>query len=77
MTKTFTHDDLIRYIYSDVSETEKSEIEQALLCEGELLEEYHRLRAIIKEIDKVEVHPSESTIKSILNYSKSVNSHSL
>ena len=77
MTKTFTHDDLIRYIYSDVTETEKTEIEQALTCETELLDEYHKLLAVIKEIDKVEIEPSEKTVQKILNYSKSLNSHSL
>ena len=77
MTKTFTQDDLIRYIYSDVTENEKTEIEQALLCETELLEELHELRAVIKEIDKLEIQPSSKVVKSILSYSKSLNSHSL
>ena len=38
---------------------------------------YHELLAVIKEINMVEVEPSEKTVQNILNYSKSVNSHSV
>ena len=77
MTKTFTQDDLIRYIYSDMDPIEKSQIEQALMCDNELLDEYHQLRAVIKEIDKVKIDPSDKVISRILDYSKSLTSHSL
>jgi len=77
MTKTFTQDDIIRYLYADNTKEERSEFEQALMCDNNLLDEYHQLRAVIKEIGKVELEPSQSVVDNILNYSKSLNSHSL
>jgi len=77
MTKTFTQDDLIRYIYSDMDPIEKTQIENALICENELLEEYHQLRATVKEMEQVEIRPSKLVIERILNYSKSLSTHFL
>ena len=77
MTKTFTQDDLIRYIYSDMDQKEKLQIENAMICDNELLEQYHQLRALVNEIDKTKVEPSEGVISNILDYSKSINPHSV
>ena len=77
MTKTFTQDDIIRYLYTDNTIEDRSEFEQALICDNQLLDEYHQLRAVIKEIGKIKLEPSQNVVDYILNYSKSLNSHSL
>ena len=51
MTKTFTQNDLIRYIYDETSNAESSEIQQALLCNGSLQEEYKSLSGVISMLD--------------------------
>jgi hypothetical protein len=61
MTKTFTQNDLIRYIYDETSNAESSEIQQALLCNGSLQEEYKSLSGVISMLDELlETSPSSS-----------------
>ena len=61
MTKTFTQNDLIRYIYDETSNAESSEIQQALLCSGSLQEEYKSLSGVISMLDELlETSPSSS-----------------
>ena len=61
MTKTFTQNDLIRYIYDETSNAESSEIQQALLCDGSLQEEYKKLSGVTSMLDELlETSPSSS-----------------
>ena len=76
MTKTFTRNDLIRYIYQETTEREKQEIEQKLLVDNKLFEEYKNLAEVSMELDRVDLSPSEKTINTILNFSKTINLHS-
>ena len=76
MTKTFTRNDLIRYIYQETTESEKQEIEQELLLDNKLFEVYKNLAEVSMELDRVELSPSEKTINKILNFSKTINLHS-
>ena len=72
MTKTFTQDELIRYIYHETSDQENKEIENALICDDVILEMYKKLKNTIEQLDKIEQLPSGQVIDKILNYSKSV-----
>jgi hypothetical protein len=76
MTKTFTRNDLIRYIYQETTESEKQKIEQELLLDNKLFEEYKNLAEVSMELDRVDLSPSEKTINKILNFSKTINLHS-
>ena len=61
MTKTFTQNDLIRYIYDETSNAESSEIQQALLCNGSLQDEYKSLSGVVSMLDELlEASPSSS-----------------
>lgn len=73
MTKTFTQNDLIRYIYKETSEEENREIKNALLCDLELLDAYQELSATKYQLDRTFKTPSNSVINNILNYSKLLN----
>jgi Tfp pilus assembly protein PilF len=77
MTKTFTQDDLIRYIYQDNNEQEKSDIEEALLIDNDLFEAYREIAEITEELNRIDLCPSEEVINKVLNYSKSLNLHSV
>lgn len=77
MTKTFTRNDLIRYIYNDTTENEKKDIEQELLLNNKLFEEYKDLAEVSMELDRFEMSPSEKVINKILNFSKTLNLHSV
>ena len=75
MTKIFTHDDLIRYVYEETEPEENRQIELALKKDMELLEQYHELLWLKKQMDGEMVDPSEKTINAIMKYSKAVNLH--
>lgn len=71
MTKTFTPNDVLRYLYKETSSVENVEIEEALLVSSELLDQYVQLTSIKEQLDKVRKSPSDRTIEAILEYSKS------
>jgi len=73
MTITFTQDDVIRYIYDETSDEENVEIQKALICDAHLQEMYKELSAVKNRLDHSLKQPSDSVIKKIMNYSKSLN----
>lgn len=75
MTKTFTQDDVIRYIYNELSGSELEEIQQAILCDSVLENMYKELNTLKKELEKSMKKPSDKTIESIMSYSNSLNLH--
>ena len=77
MTKTFTQNDLIRYIYQETNEQEKKDIEEALLFDNDLFEAYREIAEVSEELNRIDLCPSDRVIKKILNHSKSINLHSV
>lgn len=75
MIKTFTHHDLIRFIYNDLTNEEHHNVELALLCDNELMEDFKKLKSTVGTLDELTFEPSKSTIEAILNYSKTTNLH--
>ncbi|GAA5042044.1 hypothetical protein GCM10011506_44210 [Marivirga lumbricoides] len=75
MTKIFTHDDLIRYVYDETTTEENRLIEKALAIDLALLEQYQELQKLKTQLDGSMMAPSEKTINSILEYSKDFNLH--
>ena len=71
MIKTFTPDDLIRYLYHETSERETQEICKALLTDSELRSMYTSMCTIKKEMDAAQLEPSAQTVLNILSYAKS------
>ncbi|MEM9859795.1 MAG: hypothetical protein AAF843_20755 [Bacteroidota bacterium] len=72
MIKTFTQDDVVRYVYQETSELETKEIRKALLCDAKLEEMYKDILSMKAELDKARKMPSDRTVNNILNYSKSL-----
>ena len=70
MTKTFTQDDIIRYVYQETSDPENTAIESALICDFQLLDEYHEILAITRQLNLVFKEPSQKSVNKILKYSK-------
>ena len=72
MLKTFTQTDLIRYLYRETTEEEKSQIDRALKRDGNLKALFNEVRAALKDLDETALQPSESTVFNILNYSRTL-----
>ncbi|CAD5267639.1 MULTISPECIES: hypothetical protein [Imperialibacter] len=77
MTKTFTENDLIRYVYGETSEIENNEIESALLCDSEVQEQFAQLIEITQQLSCVDYFPSENSVKNILDKAKELNLQSI
>lgn len=77
MIKTFTQDDLIRYIYQETTAEESIEIETALIFDEALSDSYNELSKTVDLLKQVQVKPSEGTVDRILSYSKSYDLHAL
>lgn len=77
MTKTFTQDDVVRYLYNEIPQNEKARFEEAMICNSMLLNLFHELSAIKGKLDEVEISPSDRVTQKILDFSKSFNLHSV
>ncbi|KXK23805.1 MAG: hypothetical protein UZ12_BCD005002447 [Bacteroidetes bacterium OLB12] len=75
MTKTFTQNDLIRFIYRETSEEETKEINKALLCDSTLQAQYNELNAAYKQLNQAKLEPSAASIQNILNYAHGLQEH--
>ncbi|HRG78309.1 MAG TPA: hypothetical protein PL167_01810, partial [Cyclobacteriaceae bacterium] len=75
MIKTFTQNDLIRFLYHETSEEETKEINKALLCDSELQTQYKELNATRKELDAARLEPSSEVVENILNYARGFQEH--
>jgi len=65
MTKQFTQNDLISYIYQEMKEVEQELLVQALHSEESLMQEYVQLLSTIEQLNQVRLQPSEKVVKAI------------
>lgn len=65
MTKLFTPNDLIRYIYQEMSEVEKDLLVQALQIDQSLMQEYVELLSTLDQLEQIQISPSERVVKAI------------
>jgi hypothetical protein len=70
MIKTFTQNDLIRYLYHETSERETTEINKALICDSELQNQYKELIATKNQLETAQLMPSAVAVENILSYSR-------
>lgn len=71
MTKTFTQNDVIRYVYGEIkSEQEQNEIENALILDNDLAEFFYEASSLKENVSGASMEPSNKAIENILNYSK-------
>ena len=66
MTKPFTPNDLLRYIYQEMSEGENEKLVQALHEDRSLMQEYLEMLSTIELLDDLILVPSEKVVKGIL-----------
>ena len=66
MTKPFTPNDLLRYIYQEMSEGENEKLVQALRKDGSLMQEYVEMLSTIEQLNDLILEPSEKVVKGIL-----------
>ena len=70
MKQKFTPNDLIQYLYNEVSTTERLAIDEALCEDPRLKEEFQGLQQAYRQLPKITFSPSSPTIQDILKYSE-------
>ena len=70
MTKTFTQDDVVRYVYEETSPEESLLIEDALMMEPDLMTFFFEALELRALMNKIERQPRHNTVEAILNYSQ-------
>lgn len=71
MTKQFTPNDLIRYIYQEMSEVEQDLLMQALHSDESLMQDYVEMLSTIEQMDQIQLQPSEKVVQAIKAMAKS------
>jgi hypothetical protein len=74
MIKTFTQEDLIRYIYNEAPAALHEQIEQAICFDEELAQQYTELAKAKQSVDKLSRQPGAGAIANILAYSRNYSS---
>jgi len=72
MRKTFTPDDLIRFIYRETSEKEELAIVEQLASNPEFLNEYRQLVKTISALGDGLTEPHPTSVNIVLEYSASL-----
>lgn len=65
MIKPFTPNDLIRYIYQEMTEVEQDLLVQALHSDELLMQEYVEMLSTLDQLEQIQLSPSEKVVKAI------------
>ena len=72
MIKTSTQNELIQYVYNELADDARKQLEIALMHDNELADDCSDLLLIQRLLDDATKSPSDRAINNILNYSKSL-----
>lgn len=70
MTKTFTKNDVVRFVYKELSEEEQNQIKNSAIQDPELEDSIKELEATRDSLNKVMASPSQQSIDNILAFSR-------
>lgn len=70
MTRTFTYDDVVKYLYSETTETENVLIVEALSLDDDLMSFYLDSVYLKSQMNKITRTPSDAAVSNILKYSQ-------
>jgi hypothetical protein len=75
MIKSFTPNDLARYIYQEMPEVEQELLMQALHSDDALMQEYVEMLSTVEFLEQVKLQPSEKVVKAIKELAHSTGLH--
>lgn len=70
MTKTFTYDDVVRYLYSETSPQENNSLVEALSSDSEMLAFYLDSLELQVQMNRIVREPAQRSVDNILRYSQ-------
>lgn len=71
MIKTFTQDDIVRFVYAETSAVESALITTAMAGDSNLRVFYNEIVEVKQGIQQLKYEPSEKTLQNIFDYSRS------
>lgn len=74
MIKTFTENDLVRFLYDEVSNEERAEIRESLLTDIQLQNKINELRRVMESLDAFVMKAPKEVVSRILYASKNFQS---
>ena len=77
MTKTFTENDLLRFVYGELTPREKRDLELTLLTDGPLRNQLKELELLKSGLSKVQQKAPQGVVDKILKYSQNFHSEEL
>jgi hypothetical protein len=77
MAKNYTENDLLRYLYQEVSEQEKLEMDAQLLVDSKLNKAFVQLQSGKSSLELLAQEPSQTSIDIILEYARESSSKNL
>lgn len=77
MIKTSTENDLVRFLYDELSINEKQTLQEAILTDDDLLSELENLQSVVKSLKQVIYSPSNRSLSKILDFSKGYHEESV
>ncbi len=70
MANNYTENELLLYLYNELSELESAQIESALLSNSSLQNSLSKLKEGMAVLEKLGAEPSPTTIELIMEYSQ-------
>ncbi len=77
MTKMYTPNDLVRYIYGETSQAENEIIEILLQTDTKFKKLYEQMTSSQHDLDDLMESPSEDVIRKIISSAQSLDMHSV
>ena len=74
MTKTFTEDDLVRFLYDEVNEDERVDIKASIQADFRLLDKVNELKRLMGLLDDFQMKAPDDVVSRILYASKNLQS---
>ena len=71
MKRNFTDDDIIRFLYDEMSQTDNEAFLDALCTDEQLWERYEYFQEVVEKVSEVRFEPSELSCKKILAFAHS------
>ncbi|MDH5396575.1 MAG: hypothetical protein OEX02_00405 [Cyclobacteriaceae bacterium] len=73
MTKTFTQNDIIRYLYNEMGTDESIAFFRSLETDAELRQDYQENKRVFQCLDTTEIAAPSRVLNKILNFSRNYN----
>ena len=70
MTKTFTKNDLLRFLYNELPNQDRNEVMSMQITDESVEHETHEMESVVKLLDGFRMKAPQDAVDNILAYSK-------